>query len=455
MDIDRRKLLMGAAAASVAAGTTSCASPVEPLRPGSKVVVIGAGFAGIGAAELLLEAGFDVEVVEARDRVGGRAHTVSLGGFPADLGANWLRKGNSELLPIARKLGLVDSSTNLQVPTAVQRGKFIPVDIASIEAELEAPLAAPYLWHQTQMFLGGRPRARSISDLIGNSLDPTTASGCVGRRLMVGSSAADLDDLSGDVLIGPSGGDSTADLIEPTVVGGMQSLLQALIQRSKPILNESVSAVIRTSAGVQIKTNRRDIAADAVIVTASIGVLKSGAIDFQPGLPKRHTDALAGMEMGSFVKLWVRYPEASWDLPSDAMVFCDSPDVHFLVDFAKSHGNPVLLGAVGGKRGLALESLSDDEAREFFHDYLQSQLGVALPAPEGFYINRWGKDPLAGGAYMYPNPQFRAHDNKQLREPIAGRILLAGEALADTIGYVDTAWSDGRRAASHLITGRG
>lgn len=99
MDIDRRKLLMGAAAASVAAGTTSCASPVEPLRPGSKVVVIGAGFAGIGAAELLLEAGFDVEVVEARDRVGGRAHTVSLGGFPADLGANWLHRETANCYP--------------------------------------------------------------------------------------------------------------------------------------------------------------------------------------------------------------------------------------------------------------------------------------------------------------------------------------------------------------------
>lgn len=451
MDIDRRKLLLGAMAASASVGVASCEQTIRPLRPGARVVVVGAGFAGVGAAERLLAAGFEVDLLEARGRVGGRAFTVPLGDFPADLGANWLRKGNNELLPIAQRLGLVDKVTNLQKPTAMLNGKAVPVDIADIEAALEPALARPYLLHQARLFFGNRPRVESVEALVGRRIDQKTAIGCVGRRLMVGASAADLDDLSGDVLIGPSAGESGADLIEPTVAGGMQTLLEALIQRSTPRLNEAVEGVTRTSDGVRVKTNQRVIEADATIITASIGVLKAGGIRFEPGLPKSHKDALAGMDMGSFVKLWIRYPRAVWDLGADTTVFCDAPEVHFVIDFSKSHGAPVLLGAVGGRAGRELEALSDGDAQRFFHDYLQVQLGTRLPGPSGFAINRWGNDPLVGGAYMYPNPQFRAQDNKKLRAPIAERILLAGEALADTIGYVDTAWSDGRRAANLLI----
>ncbi|MEM8935369.1 MAG: NAD(P)/FAD-dependent oxidoreductase [Pseudomonadota bacterium] len=430
---------------------------VKPLPPGAHVVVVGAGFAGIGAAERLIEAGYAVDLIEAADRVGGRAHTVQLGDFPADLGANWLRLTNNELLPIAKDLGLVSASTDMQNATAVISGKGEPADATALEHDLEAALTLPYLWHRTQRLFGARPRVKSVAALVGERLERADAIGCAGQRMLMAMSAADLDDLSGDVLIGANGGDSDdgediPELIEPTVVGGMQALLKALIQKSNPHLNEAAESVSRTNDGVRVETTRRVIEADAAIITVSVGVLKSGRITFDPGLPKSHSDALAGMDMGTLTKLWIQYPTASWSLETNTTAFCDAPDIHLVIDFSKSHGAPVLLGAIAGRQGRVLEDLSEAEAQEFFHDYLQTQLGQSLPAPTGFAMNRWGKDPLTGGAYMYPNVNFRSEDNKKLRAPIAERILLAGEALADTIGYVDTAWSDGRRAADLLIS---
>src|SRR5215213_1420427 len=68
-------------------------SLVAPPTSDVEVVVIGAGAAGIAAARRLLAAGLSVVVLEARDRVGGRAVTVALKGHPVDLGAHWLHAG--------------------------------------------------------------------------------------------------------------------------------------------------------------------------------------------------------------------------------------------------------------------------------------------------------------------------------------------------------------------------
>ena len=103
--IDRRAFVQTAAAAAA----TGCSADIAyPLPRGSRVVVIGAGFAGIGAAELLLENGFQVELIEARSRIGGRAQTIPLGNTYADLGANWLAADRQNYLQAyAEAAGLI------------------------------------------------------------------------------------------------------------------------------------------------------------------------------------------------------------------------------------------------------------------------------------------------------------------------------------------------------------
>ena len=66
-------------------------------------------------------------------------------------------------------------------------------------------------------------------------------------------------------------------------------------------------------------------------------------------------------------------------------------------------------------------------------------------------MSDWNSDPLAGGAYMYRNVSSQSNEVEILRQPIAERIFLAGEALDYRSGYVDTAWRDGERAAELII----
>ncbi|MEM6912816.1 MAG: NAD(P)/FAD-dependent oxidoreductase, partial [Pseudomonadota bacterium] len=326
-----------------------------------------------------------------------------------------------------------------------------------LEEALAADLVWPYLKYHAQLLLGGRPQAKSVEHLVGDSLDLGSATGCVGRRMTALNYATDLDQLSGDSLIGligSGGGEPEEDvdfLSQHTVVGGMQALLKALVQRSNPQLEERVSAISRVSEGVRVKTNRRTIDADAVIVTVSIGVLKSSAIAFEPGLPQWHLDALDGLDMGALSKIWLQYPKTAWPVGQASVIMCDAAPIHAVFDWSKSHGTPIVMGMTSGRAAVELEALPKADAQNLVHGALQKQWGRALPEPVGFAMSRWTQNPLVGGAYMYPNTQFRSGDHLQLRKPIADRVLLAGEALADRTGYVDTAWSDGRRAANLLI----
>ncbi|MGA1213783.1 MAG: FAD-dependent oxidoreductase, partial [Solirubrobacterales bacterium] len=111
-----RRSLIGSAAAGAVALASGCSAETGRGARGRKVVVVGAGMAGLGAARTLREAGCRVVVVEARDRIGGRVHTVEWQGARIDLGAAWIHdsRGNP-LTAIAERAGLGT------VPTAYDR----------------------------------------------------------------------------------------------------------------------------------------------------------------------------------------------------------------------------------------------------------------------------------------------------------------------------------------------
>lgn len=451
MPISRREFILGSAAGLATLSppiSTAMASPTR-LPIGAHVVVIGAGFAGIGAVELLIEKGYKVTHVEARDRLGGRAHSVDVGGFPADLGANWLRPNNNPLQPFAQNKGLLSHKTNMVDGVVAEAGAITKIDLDEAYALLESPLATTYVWYHTRKFLGLRPAAESVQSLIGDTVKAGAHQGCAVETLLKANYAADLDRLSGTVLLDE--GSVSDDLNEPTIKGGMQALASALVDRTNPMFNITVAAITRTTNGVDVATDRRTISADAAIVTVPISVLKSNGIAFQPGMPQQHRAVLSAMEMGNMLKVWLRFPKMDWGFNHTVVSFCRGSAFSVGFNFGKSHGAPILMGMATGSEAHQLETLGDQEVAALFLDDLNKHLGVELLPPSRVAVSRWGQDPLAMGAYMYPGIDYREGDNRVLREPIAERILLAGEALADNYGYVDTAWEDGRRAAKLII----
>ena len=178
--IDRRTFIQGAAGASVAACT---GGSVDRLAAGSSVVVIGAGFAGIGAAELLLENGMNVELIEASSRIGGRAHTTPLGDSYADLGANWLASDRVNYLrPHAESNELVGAIADFSDSVIADRGNTSPLDLGPLMADLEGEVAGTYVWYKTRRFFGARPKLPSVHTLTGSTVKEHGATGVAFRH---------------------------------------------------------------------------------------------------------------------------------------------------------------------------------------------------------------------------------------------------------------------------------
>ena len=156
--------------------------------------------------------------------------------------------------------------------------------------------------------------------------------------------------------------------------------------------------------------------------------------------------------MGALVKCWLLFDEVKWPASRHVYMLAGSPRFPLLMDFSVNEDRPLLLAFAYGERSRRIEEAGIDAAIATILSSIRSDLGWEIPEPTDVAMSSWNSDPLAGGAYMYPTPESRADDHLQLREPIAERIFLAGEALAEDYGYVDTAWNDGRRAAG-LITG--
>jgi phytoene dehydrogenase-like protein len=84
--------------------------------PVGRVLVVGAGIAGLTVANALTHAGLECLVLEARDRIGGRLHTVDLGGLPVDLGGSWIHMPDGNPMTVFARLAGVPCESADPVP---------------------------------------------------------------------------------------------------------------------------------------------------------------------------------------------------------------------------------------------------------------------------------------------------------------------------------------------------
>ena len=249
---------------------------------GGTVIVIGAGFAGLGAARDLAQAGFDVVVVEARDYIGGRAATVELDGAPVDLGPSWIQgRDNNASADLAAELNV--DLIAFDWDSAVGGNDAAEDDVAELYAEaLDAR----------------QPQARALAELIPDDLTAeqlwaltTTIDhefGATPGELAI----AALDE--GDEM---RGGDALID-------GGYSQLTDGLAAGLDVRTRWVVEKITHDGAGVSVaSTDGEELRADYAIVTIPLGVLKSGSVVFEPTLSESKSVALGALGMGLLDKL--------------------------------------------------------------------------------------------------------------------------------------------------------
>lgn len=459
----RRDFFRAGASALGAALLPSCGGGGS----GKKILVIGAGIAGLAAARTLVGEGYEVTVLEARDRIGGRLWTDSSLGVPLDLGASWIHGATGN--PIT---ALADAAGARRVATSYESGILFDGDGKEITPSREARMVELRAsWDQaiTEAEDAGEdaPLFETIWKGTGAE-DLSTADQQLLRFMMSsaletefgGSMSAperkvgDMSTLWYDSAL-PFGGD------EVVFAEGYAQIAQHLASVDSPLtirLGEKVQSVDHSGSSVVVTSDKGQHTADRVIVTVPLGVLKAGHIRFTPGLPGTHAEAIGQLKMGVLDKLYLRFDDVFWDdhdwiesIPAEGAALQTWTE---WVNLNRPLGQPILLGFSAADVAVELESLSDAAIVDDAVARLKSIYGTSIPAPTGSARTRWNKDPFTLGSYSFNAFGMTGETRSRLALPVNERLYFAGEAThPDHWGTVHGAYLSGVRAAKQISGG--
>lgn len=328
----------GLAAATWAAGTGH-----------TEFAIVGAGMAGLAAARSLDDddLGFEVEVWEARDRIGGRTAGADVAGGAFDLGANWLQQYDENALArIAEDLGLRTVVTDFNDPM-VLAGQPFP---DGIEHDLRERLAA------------ATPGA-SVADVLDAWLRDTSPWSAAEIHRFVDAeivmdAGVPLSWLSARHGFEPGVGEG-----DRWIVGGYRLLTEHLAKGLHLRLDRPVNRILVADDGVVLFSEggwtKR---VDAVIVTAPVPVLASGAIEFDPPLPESHLAALSRLGAGRVEKVILRFDQRFWPEHGYYRVHGPAPTcISEWLDATEADGTPTLVGLFAGDWLETLWAGTDEE----------------------------------------------------------------------------------------------
>ena len=392
--------------------------------------MIGAGLAGLAAADELRRAGAEVVVLEARDRVGGRVWSRRLeNGAVVEMGAEFVLPGNHVLRETAARLGLELADKGMRYGSREFRGG-TPVEPARLDAAVAAIDAAL----ASSGHRGGS--ALDVIDALG--LDPATREAILARVEV--SAACPAGEVDAEALAGVAHID---DAPSPSVAGGNQRLARELAARLAGAvrLSSPARSIAWDARGVRAGTDSGEVEADACVIAVPACVL--GAIGFEPGLPDRVAGALRAVPYGHAAKLF-----APLRRPAPPSAVLSVPERYWSWTAAGEGGDvqPVVSAFAGSAR--ALEALGVADGPERWARSLEELRPDLDLERDAAFLSTWDDDPWAGAAYSV---WVGAEATRVLSER-HGPFVFAGEHTAgEWHGLMEGALRSGRRAAAGLV----
>ena len=439
------------------------------------VLVLGAGVAGLAAAQELSQAGLRVIVIEARDRIGGRIFTQHVPGhpLPIELGAEFIHGRPPASFALVEQAGLLVYEINGDYWLA-RNHQLAPSD---------------GLWDQVdqlfaQMAAAGEPDCSFQTFLARFQRDPAWRdAAALATSYVEGFDAADIGNASVQALIHEqraavaSNGDRSFRIAQ-----GYDQLVAALAARCDPTrvtfqLGTIAQRVVWQRGVVDIHTQAADRSgsrrfnARHAVITLPLGVLQAapdtrGAVEFHPTLAK-HADAARQLAIGQVVKLTMHFRERFWEhehLPL-ATTSMDPRQLSFISGSTAAlptwwTAYPAIVhqltGWAGGPPATRLINQPKhaivDQALDALAEVLGLPRGRIEEALTGAYTHNWHADPFARGGYSYI-PVNGMDAVRALAAPAEGTLFFAGEATNSDghTGTVHGAIATGRRAARELL----
>jgi monoamine oxidase len=429
-----------------------------------RVLVVGAGMAGLAAARALTDRGVEVVVLEARHRIGGRVETRN----GVDLGAHWIHgtEGNP-LTNLARQLAVPtlfvggDSAysggwDHMVVHDATGRALEADEKLRNI---LTADVVRDEMDALRRKIDGDGDM--SIGDALGRVLGERALNDEDRRAVAWHVALSARDDCAADEselsFRWWDDGYEVYGYGDSVVVGGFGALVDALAKG----LDIRVGHVVRaieygglSGAPAAVVTDRGRFEGDAVVCTLPLGVLKAGTVEFTPPLPAPKRDAIARLGMGNLVKVVLHFEQPFW--PRDQYVFAYqcrpvecSPTL--VVNLWKTQQIPALVLMLGGTLSREIEQWDDSRVERWARDVVLDLFGDAATRPTRIERTAWARDPFSRGSYSFVSVGSTPADIETLAEPLGGRLLFAGEATyRHHWGSAHGAYASGLREAARL-----
>jgi monoamine oxidase len=487
--LSRRRLLGVAAAAGLGTmlrnvpGAGAAPSPRRPVD----AVVVGAGFSGLAAALELTRAGRSVVVLEARNRVGGRALNRTIpGGDISEVGATFAGPTQDHILALAQDFGVEKFDTyntgeNVYIDTDGNRSTYsdtgplgtappdplIAADIVQVVARLDAmstevPVDAPW-------------NAPSAADWDGQTLDTWVRNNDpnprfyeivpVATRPIFGAEPTELSLLFTLFYLAASGNEENPGTFERNFntrdgaqqwrfAGGTQLICQKVAQAlgNRVVLNSPVQRIAQDKGSVTVYSGGTQLRAKRAIVAVPPTLARE--ITYQPALPSQHDQLLRNLPQGRLTKVTAVYNAPFWrDQGLTGQAISIDGFVNVTFDDSPQSGTPgVVFGFVGGDRHAEFAALSEAQRRAAVLEQFVQFFGGPAASPIDYFETNWNQEIWTRGCPVaIANVGVYTAYGPALRQP-HGRIHFAGtETSTFWNGYMDGAVRSGTRAASEVL----
>jgi lysine-specific histone demethylase 1B len=458
----------------LALGATASGA-VEPSTD-HDVVVVGAGAAGLYAAYTLDNLGYDVLIVEATDRHGGRVYSDTLGDVGIEHGAEELYGAtNNFVFNDVKDAYGANAQTKIWLENP-QQDSLLVMDadgmgggntcwVATGNCDADADINDYWDFYYDTGNYDNHPNDEFVSDFLDTTWGVPSSSrgyhlyeagspggdyGTTVERLGLRSLSREWNSFSlTDTVYG----------LDPT--GYLDALETLYFDQVTPKVTYNSPVTIVDTSGIKpvaIDANGVYHYADAIIVTVSLGVLKAGIIDFIPDLPTSKLDAIGTIGMGKGMKMSLRFSSQVWDSKmfnvqtGGPSASCWTPN-----KYQPSATDHVLTCFLMGRNAETMGALADDNARinQALADLDVAFAGAATTAFVEGVVQDWTAEPYVLGSYSFPAPGTRPVSGSTMREvlaqPVGTALYFAGEATHNTAAStVPGALQSGERAGGEV-----
>ena len=460
MNITRRvaiRMVLAVATASVISNQKrlNAQEPGNSLETGQSVLIIGAGMAGITAALELQNSGYQVTILEGRERPGGRIQTQRFGDVAVDLGAAWIHgdSPSNPIMKLAEKYNLETSPTNWDETWLYRQGEGVieDSDYNRIEELAEQVIEKVHALQESADESDSMEQA--VNALIANLNDSQAIKD--GVRWWLSSeveavSAADYRDLSlkywdedeefsgDDLLLGEGYGNLIAEMSKGINIK----------------FNQTVTQINYSGSGVTVSGPWGELEADKAIVTVPLGVLQQNSIQFNPPLPESKKESINKLQMGVLNKIVLTFKKAIWPKEAHRLGLLAASTDERIEYFPLPPGgqSPILVGLAYGDHARELEQLNKQQIINKAIKQLQKMFpDISSSDVVDVELTRWDSDPMTRGSYSHIPPDASLSDCETLGQQVGNSLFFAGEATHPLyLGTVHGAYLSGLRAAIEI-----